>query len=218
MNVIAKEFNALAPQYENNRLAPWYKAHAKEILSQSPRLPDGDILDVGCGTGYLLRTYIKSNPGTRGLGLDISRAMVEQAQRLAESDGLTNVRFINGDWESLEPGVLANRSFRLVFCANAFHYFSSPQKAARQMYDVMTDDGCLYVLERNASNSVLTRAWGWLHQHCIKDNVEFHTEDQLASYFTNAGFTNVTTVRSINRVLWKNKLYTSVVLLKCTRN
>lgn len=218
MNAIAREFNALAPEYENNRLAQWYKAHAEEILKECPSLSDGDVLDIGCGTGYLLRTYLKHNPGTEGLGLDISQAMVEQARRIAMSDGITNARFVDGDWESLDERVLGNRSFRLVFCANAFHYFSRPQEAALKIFNIMTVDGCLYVLERNSSNSVLTQAWGWLHRHWIKDNVEFHAEDQLVFYLKNAGFTNVVTVRSINRLLWKNKLYTSVVLIKCTKN
>ena len=217
MNVIAKEFNALAPEYENNRLAPWYKAHADEILAASPSRTSGDVLDIGCGTGYLLRAYLKRNPGTRGLGLDISRAMVEEARQIAESDGIGNVRFVNADWESPDEQPLINRPFDLVFCANAFHYFSAPRDAARKMFNAMASGGSLLVLERNASNSVLTRGWGWLHRHCIKDNVEFHTEGDLLSCFRNAGFASASTVRSINRLLWKNKLYTSVVLIECRK-
>ena len=217
MNVIANEFNALANEYETNRLARWYKAHAEQILEQCPPLENGDILDVGCGTGYLLRSYLKRNPGTRGLGLDIAEAMVERATQLASSEAISDIRFVQGDWESLDDQVLDNRSFRLVFCTNAFHYFSNPQRAADKLFDVLSVDGYLYVLERNASNSLLTRLWGWMHRHCIKDNVEFYTSNKLESLFRQAGFSKVTVLRTINRFLWKNKLYTSIVIIKCKK-
>ena len=32
VNAVEKEFDALAPEYEENRLADWYQAHAEEIL------------------------------------------------------------------------------------------------------------------------------------------------------------------------------------------
>ena len=45
MNTIEREFNALAEDYESNRLAPWYMAHAAEILQYCEQMEDGDILD-----------------------------------------------------------------------------------------------------------------------------------------------------------------------------
>lgn len=215
---IEREFNAVAADYESNRLAPWYKAHAGLILDACPPLEDGDALDVGCGTGYLLRRFLQRSPDARGTGIDIAADMVDQAAQLARRDAVRNVRFVHADWESLDTRRLSDHAFQLAFCANAFHYFSTPRRAAEKFYDVLADGGTLYILERNKSSSMLTLLWGWLHRHWIKDNVEFYALDDLVSCFRDAGFGDVSVVRTVNRLMWKNKLYTSVALLKCTKN
>lgn len=218
MNVIERQFNAVAADYESNRLADWYKAHANIILDACPPLAYGDVLDVGCGTGYLLRSFLARNPGARGAGVDIAANMVDRAAELARRDAIDSAQFIQADWETFDIQELHDYAFRLAFCANAFHYFSAPGRAAEKLCRVLADGGTLYVLERNKSNSPLTLLWGWLHRHWIKDNVEFYTLDQLTSCFKDAGFGDVTVVRTVNRLLWKNKLYTSVALLKCIGN
>lgn len=218
MNVVEREFSALAGEYETNRLAPWYKAHAGEILRHCPSLEHGEILDVGCGSGYLLRSYLRNNPGARGIGVDVASGMIDEAERLADEEAVGNVRFIRADWETLDTAMLKDYSIRIAVCANAFHYFSFPSRAAEKLWEVLEEGGILYVLERDKSRSALTLLWGWLHRHCIKDNVSFYAREDLASFFTNAGFNDVTVARSINRLLWKNKLYTSIVLIKCLKN
>lgn len=217
MNVVEREFDALAADYETNRLAPWYKAHARLILDVCPPPANGDVLDVGCGTGFLLRAYLDRHAGARGVGIDVAGNMVARAEALAREHGIHNVRFIHADWESFDPTQLSDYAFRLAFCANAFHYFSAPRRAAAKLHEVLADGATLYVVERNKSNSPLTRLWGWLHRHWIKDNVEFYTLDELVSCFEDAGFGDVAVTRTVNRLLWKNKLYTSVALLQCTK-
>lgn len=217
LNVIEQEFNALAGEYETNRLAPWYKAHAAAILRECPSHIDGEILDVGCGTGYLLRSLLERHPGVRGVGLDLSGAMIEEAERLAVAESVDNADFVRADWESMDLQVLAGHDFSLAICANAFHYFSDPRAAAGKLFDVLAPGGSLLVLERNKSNSPMTQLWGWLHRHVIKDNVEFYDLDQLLALFRAAGFIDVGVIRKIRRAMWKNKLYTDVVLIKCVK-
>jgi len=104
-----------------------------------------------------------------------------------------------------------------AFCANAFHYFSAPRRAAQKFADVLAEGGRLYVWERNKSSSALTHLWGWLHRHYIKDNVEFYTTGELQVMFSEAGFREVEPMVSLNRLLWKRKLYTSAVLIQCLK-
>lgn len=217
MNVVEKEFDALAAEYESNRLAGWYQAHADEILRHCVDLESGDILDVGCGSGYFLRTYMKDRPGVRALGLDISSAMVEVAQQKAQADGLTDIEFMHADWESLGPDALQDYTFKVIICANAFHYFVEPQKATDKLFKQLANEGTLYVLERNKARSLLTFIWGILHAVLIKDQVVFYTSAQLIQIFKRAGFGPVSVLRSIKKYFWKNKLFTSLVLLECKK-
>ena len=78
-NVVKNEFDLKADLYESNRLAQWYKAHAQEIANHCPKFNDGDILDIGCATGYQFRLLSQSHPDASLVGLDLSPAMTQQA-------------------------------------------------------------------------------------------------------------------------------------------
>ncbi len=218
MSVIKREFDNLASVYENNRLSPWYQAHGAEILKHCPPLEAGDILDVGCGTGHFLRNYLKNNPGARGVGLDISSAMIDEAGKKAQVDEVDNVEFVNGDFEAIDPQEFAAYNFKVIVCSSAFHYFLDPQRAAEKLYGLLADGGVLYVLERDKSRSLLTRLWGFLHRIYIKDQVEFYDRHVLLQFFRHAGFRNASVIQSIRRYFWKGKLFTSVVLIRCQKN
>src|SRR5210317_897595 len=107
MNVVEQEFDALAPEYENNRLASWYHAHADEMLQHCLTIEEGDILDIGCGTGHFLREYLKDKPGLRAVGVDISSSMIDEASRKASEAGLDNLEFIHADWETMSPALFS---------------------------------------------------------------------------------------------------------------
>ena len=214
MNVIEKEFDALATEYESNRLSDWYQAHAEEMQEYCIDLKEGDVLDVGCGTGYFLRSYLKDKPNVRAVGIDISSTMIEQAKKNAAADELDQIEFFHTDWERLDPESLKNYNFKTIFCANTFHYFSDPQSATDKLFNQLTEDGSLYLLERNKAHSPLTLLWGFIHKTFIKDKVIFYSTSELIKFFRNAGFTHVKTLSSIKKYCWKNKLFTSIVLLE----
>ncbi|HBE91283.1 MAG TPA: hypothetical protein DDW55_01700 [Gammaproteobacteria bacterium] len=213
--VIQQEFDELAREYESNRLSGWYQAHGAEILDACPDLEEGDILDIGCGTGHFLRQYLKKNPSVRGVGLDMSASMVNEARRLAEAENITNVSYMTGDWELIDIEDLGAYNFRIIVCANTFHYFANPQAAIAKIHHLLAKDGFLYTLERDKSRSLLTSFWGFLHSTWIKDHVIFYSGNDLIRLFENAGFTGISVIRSIRRYFWKKKLFTSIVLLEC---
>ena len=218
MSVIEKEFNSLAPVYETNRLSAWYRAHADEILAVCRNLPAGDILDVGCGTGYLLRNYLKHNPAARGVGLDVSAEMISEATKRARSEQVENVEFFQVNFEEIETSAFESYDFRIIVCASVFHYFSDPKQAAITLYSMLAEDGVLYLLERDKSRSLLTRIWDFLHRNYIKDNVEFYDKSELLRIFEQAGFKSPQLVRSIRRYFWKGKLFTSIALIQFRGN
>jgi SAM-dependent methyltransferase len=55
------------------------------------------VVDVGCGTGSTTRAAGKVATEGEALGVDLSAAMLRQAARHAQEEGLTNVRFAHGD-------------------------------------------------------------------------------------------------------------------------
>ena len=214
MSIVAKEFDALASEYESNRLAPWYQAHADEMLRHCLDIDDGDILDIGCGTGHFLREYLKDKPALRAVGIDLSSSMIEEATRKSGEAGLENLKFIHADWETMGLDAFSGYNFKVIFCANAFHYFTDPQAASNRLYQLVQEGGVVYVLERNKARSLLTFFWGFLHSTLIKDQVVFYKNAELVKFFEDAGFKGVNIIRSIKKYFWKNKLFTSIVLIE----
>jgi len=66
------------------------------LVAQLPREGARAVLDVGCGTGGILRSIAGAGIGECWLGVDQSEAMVEKAEALAEEAGLA-IAFRRGD-------------------------------------------------------------------------------------------------------------------------
>ena len=217
---IAAEFDAKAPTYETYRLAPWYKAHGEAILAALDDPGDGAVLDIGCGTGWLLRRIARSFPAARGIGLDLSGVMVETARHKAAAAGLDRLDFVKADWESPDaerlPG-LSGKRINAIVCANAFHYFGDTEEAVAKMFRALAPGGELVLLERAKERSLLTLIWDVLHRFLIRDQVRFYSSSELTELICGAGFSNVEVKTKIKRWLWHNKFFTSVVLISAKK-
>lgn len=217
---IAAEFNRKAAGYETDRLGPWYMAQASLVLKHLGRT-QGPVLDVGCGTGWLIRRFSEENPGARAIGVDLSPGMIAEARRRAGIENLTAPQFMTGDWEArategriraLLPGGAS-----AVVCISTLHYFQDPRGALGTMLRLLAPGGRLLVVERSRDRSVLTALWDFLHRKVMRDHVQFYREPELLEIIAGAGFSQARAVARVRRYVWKGKLFTSLVLLEGRR-
>ena len=213
---VEAEFDAKASHYESDRLAPWYQAQADYLLDHLETVA-GPVVDVGCGTGWLLRKLVKRFPKATGIGVDLSGRMIDEARRRAQSAGLDRLSFVHGDWE--------NRSVRrtvrdhldepaaLAVCVSVFHYFRDPGTALSGMHELLAPGGRLLVLDRAMDGSMVTRLWDLLHRYVVRDHVRFYRTTELIAMLERAGFSHVKLEGRINRIFWKGKMHTSMALL-----
>ena len=126
-NVIENEFDKVAMHYEKNRLSEWYKNQAKLVVKELIGEDIDLFLDVGCGTGWLLREAAAKMLINRGAGIDISQSMISQASKKALECNFGNLSFLKADWEKIEEGdmnkLLSNKKADVVVCVSSFHYF-----------------------------------------------------------------------------------------------
>lgn len=78
---------------------------------------------------------------------------------------------------------------------------------------VLAPGGRLLLMERAMDRSPATAIWAFLHRRLIRDHARFYMTSELMDLLQEAGFTNVTIVRRVRRLLWRRKLHTSLVLL-----
>ena len=116
-------------------------------------IPDdfrGNMLEVPVGTGVLTMPVYKTLPDAEITCLDYSADMMAVAQRRAETMGLTNVQFRQGDVGALP---FEDGSFDLVLSLNGFHAFPDKDAAFRETLRVLKPGGifcgCSYIAEQN---------------------------------------------------------------------
>lgn len=106
------------------------------------------VLDVGCGTGQLLRRMVEQCPDAELVGVDAAPGMVKQAQA-ARPDG-KHMDFVNGSVEKLP---FPDAHFDLVLTTLSFHHWSDQQKGLHEIRRVLRGGG-LFVL-----TDILTARW-----------------------------------------------------------
>jgi ubiquinone/menaquinone biosynthesis C-methylase UbiE len=95
----------------------------------------GTILDVGCGTGRLLKSAGTRFPGAKLVGVDAAIEMVKQAQSLTPGG---TIQFQQATAEDLP---FPNASFDLVFSTMTFHHWQNPGRGAAEVARVLTPGG-----------------------------------------------------------------------------
>jgi ubiquinone/menaquinone biosynthesis C-methylase UbiE len=100
------------------------------------------ILDVGCGTGYLLGRLAARAPQAEALaGIDAAPAMIVAARGAAADDRL---RFVVGAAERLSwPAA----SFDLVVSTTSFDHWADQQAGLAQCARVLAPGGCLVLAD-----------------------------------------------------------------------
>ncbi len=102
----------------------------------------GRILDVGCGTGYLLGRLAAGAPQAEVLaGIDAAPAMIDAARGAATDDRL---RFVVGTAEQLP---WPTGTFDLVVSTTSFDHWADQGRGLAQCARVLAPGGCLVLAD-----------------------------------------------------------------------
>ena len=90
--------------------------------------PEDTVLDVACGPGLLACAFAKV--AKHAIGIDMTPAMLEQARKTQEEQGLKNVSWEQGDVYSLP---FPPSQFSIVSSRFVFHHLQDPLAALKEM-------------------------------------------------------------------------------------
>ncbi|MGI9038237.1 MAG: class I SAM-dependent methyltransferase [Gemmatimonadota bacterium] len=214
-SVVRRHFDSVALEYETNRLGGWYTAHGRFIADALAGRRFRTVVDIGCGTGWLLRELHRRGMLERGIGLDLSPNMVDEAVRLARLEGVDDLEFHVCEWPDDIPASLAadlSDAVDLVVCASSLHYFVDIERALLRCRDLLAAGGTIAILERAPERSWPTRAWGRLHALILQDGVTFIDTGDLQEGLRRAGFQDIAVAGVLRRYFWKGKIITSMAL------
>jgi ubiquinone/menaquinone biosynthesis C-methylase UbiE len=130
-----QHFEHWSHTYERSWMQDWLFARVQaavlDIASTLP--PQGDVLDVGCGTGRLLRAAALRWPAARLIGVDPAEGMVAVARQL--TPGATLAR---GLAEALP---LPDASVDLALSTLSFHHWRDQTAGVREIARVLRPGG-----------------------------------------------------------------------------
>ncbi len=104
--------------------------------------PDDTVLDVACGPGLLACAFARV--ARHATGVDMTPAMLEQARKAQQEQGLKNVSWLPGDVYSL---LFASAQFSIVSSRFAFHHLQDPMAALEEMKRVCKPGGRIVVAD-----------------------------------------------------------------------
>jgi len=103
--------------------------------------PQGTLLDIGCGPGYLTAAIIRRYPALAVMGMDISEDMLKLA---AQNLLAGKVKLLRGDAASLP---LEDSSVDFIVSSAALHHWEDASAAFREIYRVLRAGGRFLIMD-----------------------------------------------------------------------
>ncbi len=191
-----KHFDRQAAEYDQ-RDTYYYSQNGKiscrDIAEQIKDLPYESLLDVGCGTGFLIDILTRQK-AAKYCGVDLSDEMI----RVANEKTIKGAEFRTGSADKLP---YPDETFDIVTCSQSFHHYPYPEEAMQEALRVLKPGG-LYIL----SDTGVGGLGAWIDNHILfklMKSGDCHTTDRkgIEKMMRNAGFT-ITDSRQIKGFIY----------------
>lgn len=143
----AKSVKSAKKDFKFDKRASVYDTHIEGRLSEKAyRLitdsikinPDDKVLDIGCGTGTILKR-LNDLCRIQGFGIDIEEKMIEQAKSKLPQMDIQKCDCSNTPFE--------NEMFDHVIACMTFHHFYDQMAFAKEMSRILKKDEKLYLVD-----------------------------------------------------------------------
>jgi ubiquinone/menaquinone biosynthesis C-methylase UbiE len=128
---------ALWEKGDFTRIAASMRESGEALVNALGITPGLKVLDLGCGDGTTAVPAAKL--GAEVLGVDIAKNLIEAGNKRAREEGLTNLRFQEGDATNLQE--LSNKTFDLAISIFGAMFAPTPFDVAKEMVRVTKPGG-----------------------------------------------------------------------------
>ena len=135
------EFNRWAEAGRGEAMEQEHLPIVLPLLDRMQLAPDDNVLDVGCGAGWLAALLAEQVPEGRVVGMDVSDEMVRRARR--RNDEIENAMFVVGEageipWDA--------HFFSQALSVESAYYWPDPARGLREIFRVLREGGSAWVL------------------------------------------------------------------------
>ena len=204
-------FGSLSEGYDQSRISDWQRFFQQKLVDSVEPGDSLAVLDVGCGTGWAVRTLARRYPSADIYGIDISESMVEVARKKSRS--LSNALFRAEDAEQLG---FEDEKFDYVITSHAFRHCPDPDKALSEFYRVLKQDGTLLLLDfcRDIQRPLLRFVAATREIFPSGNTRGYYSSTEMVSQMQRNGFSNVHATFRLERLFFLRKLITSEIMLQ----
>ena len=186
---LREEFNRWAEAGRGEGMEEDHLPITLPVLDLMRLAPADNVLDVGCGAGWLARLLAERVPEGRVVGMDVSDEMVRHARR--NSAAIENAVFIVGGVDGIpwEPNF-----FDKVISVESAYYWPDPAKGLREISRVLCEGGSAWVLINYYRDNPHCHQWGPM----LPVATHLLSAEEWAGKFGEAGFADVAHQRIVD--------------------
>ena len=174
----------------------WFYPRQRHVIRALDLGPGQRVLDVGVGTGISLPLYPRQVSVT---GVDLSRAMLREAQKKVDDYQLDNVSLME-----MDAGHLAfpDNSFDVVMAAFVISVVPDPIRFLDEVKRVSKTDGQIILINHfQSENKLMARLESWASPLCTK--IGWHS-DLALDYLVQQANLQIERMYSLSKIdLWK---------------
>ena len=163
-------FNQQAATYDKDIKGQHARSLYPVLLEKLSHIPFQSALDLGCGTGEMLKLILQEDVGKELYGIDLSEKMLH----VAKSKLPEQVKLLLGDSEALP---FPDNTFDVVYCNDSFHHYPAPMNVLREVHRVLKPGGT------------------FLMGHSKEGDVKIYSEAEIVSmlskYFRNVSWEQI---------------------------
>ncbi len=181
--LVQRQFSQQAARFDSYVTAGGNEDVLDWIMGNLELQPSYRVLDVAAGTGLVARQIAPSVQ--TAVALDATPEMLSQGRQQAQTEGLTNLTFDQGDAANLP---YPDGSFDLVTCRLGMHHFADPQRQLEEMARVCRPGGWVAVIDITTSeDSKIAATHNRLERLRDPSHTVALTSAQLLALAENAG-------------------------------
>jgi ubiquinone/menaquinone biosynthesis C-methylase UbiE len=188
-DLLASTFDRWSAEGRSSAMEDEHGDVAAQVFARIGVRAGDAILDLGCGNGWATRRLARAAAGVRATGVDVSPAMIAEAERL---HSLTiRARYQVGRFEELE---FPDARFQRVVSVEALYYAVDLGAALSEALRVLAPGGTIDVVLDYFRDNPGTACWA------ERTGVPMHflSEAEWTAAFERAGFDGVRATRIVD--------------------
>mgnify|MGYP001591756346 CR=1 FL=1 len=183
MVTVPEQYRELAPRYDR-RFSLYLARVIEKTLERLTLEPGQSVLDIGCGTGELLKAIYAAQPRLQLLaGIDLSPDMLARAR-----EKLSAIPAVELHVDSAERIPYPDKHFHAVTMTGMIHYLPHPLRALTEVRRVLAPGGMVVAIDM-AADFFLMRAGFFLRRFLNPAAQHLYSLDEITRIFAAAGFT-----------------------------